>query len=203
MHRYMVIAASLLMTAAIATAADAAPITFTFSGSGTGTDNGVAFANAAFSITGLADTSNVEPFPGQPGTIFLPFTSASMSLAGFAVNGSISPDLGIYDFSGYGGLESIVAGVPGYNLISGIPGNYNLTSSLGPVTFSPTDFGQFNNGFLLNGNQVNFTSMGTVTFTAVASPATSDVPEPFTLSLFGAGLLGAGALRRRRSKNKT
>ena len=31
----------------------------------------------------------------------------------------------------------------------------------------------------------------------------SDVPEPLTLSLFGAGLLGLGALRRRKTRNST
>jgi hypothetical protein len=38
---------------------------------------------------------------------------------------------------------------------------------------------------------------------SVNSPSTFATPEPFTLSLFGAGFVGAAAMRRRRRVNKT
>ena len=44
---------------------------------------------------------------------------------------------------------------------------------------------------------VVFTATSNVTFTAVTAEG---VPEPMTLSLFGAGLLGALAVRRRKKK---
>jgi hypothetical protein len=53
-----------------------------------------------------------------------------------------------------------------------------FTNTSGAITTTPT-------GFLINGGGGNIDIV---------------VPEPLTLSLFGAGLLGAGALRRRRSK---
>jgi hypothetical protein len=43
--------------------------------------------------------------------------------------------------------------------------------------------------------------LGAVDYTPVASNGATTVPEPLTLSLFGAGLAGAAAMRRRKNKS--
>jgi hypothetical protein len=49
----------------------------------------------------------------------------------------------------------------------------------------------------------NGSNTGSQAWTQIAAPTVGvPVPEPFTFSLFGAGLLGAGALRRRQRKSK-
>jgi hypothetical protein len=52
-------------------------------------------------------------------------------------------------------------------------------------------------------DEVTFTSSGnSFEFDDIAANDPAPVPEPFTLSLFGAGLAGAAALRRRKSVQK-
>lgn len=190
-------AASVITLGAFASA-NAATISFKFVGVGTGTDGATAFATTPFEIDGTADTTAVAPFPGQPNTIYLPFTTASMTLAGFATNGAITPALDIYSFAGGIGLEALQGGAPSYNLIDfrhgAFSSEYNLISNFGPVTQSVSSYNQFADGFTLNGEDVRFSNIGDVTFTATtASPG---VPEPATWTMMLLGFVGLGASLR-------
>jgi hypothetical protein len=78
----------------------------------------------------------------------------------------------------------------------------SLTSWDGPgcaVTCSAGEWAGTTNGggFSLGGNDEDY--LVASDFTPVQS-TTTGVPEPFTLSLFGAGLIGAGAMRRLKKK---
>jgi hypothetical protein len=68
----------------------------------------------------------------------------------------------------------------------------------GSSNFVPFDFSFTDNSIDLNlsGNSVNIDSVATLD----VAFGTQSVPEPFTLSLFGAGLAGAVAFRRRKKK---
>ena len=103
----------------------------------------------------------------------------------------------------------------------------NLTYWLAGVGDSPADFDATWNGSVISGSsETNYNSGGNYTefsfdvaatgsdtlafnfrddpaymaFDNVSLVSTTSVPEPFTLSLFGAGLAGACAMRRRKKK---
>jgi hypothetical protein len=74
----------------------------------------------------------------------------------------------------------------------------NLTQSIGGVPFGDEDVAEFDGG---NWNDLSYVAgvAGHVHAGYLIEYGTSTVPEPMTLSLFGAALLAMGALRRRRS----
>jgi hypothetical protein len=190
-------------------AANAAIINFTFSGSGSGTFGASAFSDTSFEIRGTADTTQAGQFPGFPGTYWVPFLSSSMTLAGFASDGvvgtygSTSQPLDMYSFAGGFGLESMLGSSPNANLIDfrGIlPATYDLTSAMGPFTFDPLTFSQFDYAKVtLNGQAVHFDTMNPVTFTAtLQGPTTGAVPEPASWAMLIAGFGAVGATMRHR-----
>jgi hypothetical protein len=70
------------------------------------------------------------------------------------------------------------------------------TGGLSTDDFIANDGGSFFSADLSNGAQAWMSRSGTATTIA----ALTEVPEPFTASLFGAGLVGVAALRRRKAK---
>ncbi len=193
-----VFAAAVMFVAGMFTAAEAAPITYTLSGNGTGLVVSTLFTDAAFTWTLSVDSSAVfhEPAGVPSGYPFahvtLPFTSDSLTIAGI---GTLTPSLQVFGrVPGFNGPGSIV--FSDFNIHGGIifgsPAltTYNGTASIGPIAVG------FEGSAPLPSNMGNF---GIGKATNMVFQVTG-VPEPITLALFGAGLAGIGALRRRRQK---
>ena len=165
-------------------------------------------------LTFTATVSGVSSFgPGSVGTI----TGFNFSLyadpnrntsfgAGGVLGGTTSDDL----LLGSGSLQSgsagfqPVTGAPTFNAIdfftvANVAGN-------GPYFSAPNPFYNLVLTSTTSGSAQNVTISGnTAVITGIAGTANfanTPVPEPMTLSLFGAGLLGAGALRRRQKAKK-
>ena len=75
--------------------------------------------------------------------------------------------------------------------------SYDGVSSLAPVAVTIDESDPFRTTRLGNLVQWNFAD---TSFTNAKFSAISDVPEPATLTLFGAGMLGAAAMRRRKKR---
>lgn len=186
-------------------------ITYTFQGTASGSLGATQFANAPFTITVDAQTSQIALLPPQPciptpcTTFDVPATMATFLVAGFT--GNITSPVGLFDnqtFTGLG-LSRIVGGVIGADLLDiGSPAfaTYQLNSNLGPLGpffTSPVSLVQFNCSFgcvttSLGGN-LTFDTVQNVTFTATTTATT---PEPSSLLLLGVGLGIVGAVRRKR-----
>lgn len=183
------------------------PVTYTFTGTGTGTLAPTplattSFTNANFVVTLTSDTGNVALVPSLgniPAIVGLP---ANINISG----------LGDLNFTGTTFIFAVpAAGEVGFgedntgffsppgNLIqitNAVLSGYNLTTS---ATASGANgiLSQFNNA-ATNGGPLSFSSMSTVTFVANVSPA----PEPGSILLTGAALLGLAVLAARRAASR-
>lgn len=85
--------------------------------------------------------------------------------------------------------------------ISGVNGWYSLTLGLGGTSFWAGDFGSgdFHQFDLADGSILRSVSTGSPDLFGLAVQTVNPIPEPATLTLLGAGLLGALGLRKRRS----
>lgn len=187
-------------------AAHANPMDYTFTGTGGGTINGTSFTGA-FTFVFEGDTTNISSGGGEfflrniggtfseGGTTYTfdsDVTLVSNADPAFPRTTFFNPDF----TNGLGINDPALTG-------------YNLASSIGPVTATgtsdPTDFliptlgGT--TGFSLDGgtDTLILTANDTLTFTAAPPSA---VPEPSTLALFAAGMLGGVGLICRSPKRQ-
>ena len=168
-------------------AATAVPIDYIFTGTGTGTVNGNAFNDSSFTITAVADTSGITSGGGEfrntPTSVTFTEGANTATLIDFLIiENTASP--------GFMGWGNSISPFDGEDLTNTIFETYGLNTALGPIT-----------GGLSVAPGAFETSVGTLDFTssptALSFQATA-VPEPITFSLFGAGLVGAGLIRRRK-----
>lgn len=175
-------------------------------GSGPGPNYGITFG--ADTITcAPSPYCNSNNIPGGPGANLLFFLSGSADemdvAAGFTGGFSF-----YYSTPYYTGSVTVWSGLDGTGTeladltlpetpADGAPGCFTTYCPYVPigVTFSGTaESVEF-------GGVANYVAFADITLGS-GSPAGAPVPEPITLSLFGAGLAGAAVVRRRRKSNK-
>lgn len=173
----------------IASAANAAPITYTFSGTFEGTLNGQGF-NTFATFTGTGDTGSLSTqgltryvnldslFALNNGTTYNVTTTSQFYLNGANYAGLFFGCCG----NGGGGFSGTGPGLVGYDAVSSLATTALTQTFTGPVTFT-TDQGTV--------QLTNFTG-------GSFSASLAAVPEPGTwaLLILGFGAIGAGMRRR-------
>jgi hypothetical protein len=179
---------SLFLCGAIQAFAD--NITYTESATATGTIGGTSFTDALVTITVVGSTSGIT---GTAGGVFENIgTSGSVTIGGigtFTLTGiQTAFDSQLFSFAG------ITDTPPNGEILatsSSVFATYDLTTSVGPISgtafFGPGPFGTVGGNLILKSLVQDST-----TFEAT----TRAVPEPNTLLLLGASLMGFGVIRR-------
>ena len=183
-------------------------ITLSISEQGSGTLGAQAFTNQSVTFTGsftteqlvacsLPDASNGCFTPGDPGNFFLD------SSEGLVTKISVG-SLGTFDGTGFDAFAFLYSGSLNDIVVQGagdFSGHFGVPTN--PIYLGDSCYnwlpGQYcpNQAFTSGGSLI-LTSVGDTYSTSVVITDTSAVPEPETLALLIAGLLGsAGILRRR------
>jgi hypothetical protein len=183
--------------------ASAAPITYTFNE----TSAEPAFYSLV-SATGYLtfDTSLFTPaLPGQDDVTYRTATQTNLSAFDFVfvtdVNGTnVTQEFTLADIPvGEGAIFDSTTNPPSY--FDNFGPDPIAVDSLNPSLTMQLHIAQLGGeGHVQVGVEGEYNEFAEGTFTADALP--TEVPEPLTLSLFGAGLAGAAAIRRRRKLNK-
>jgi hypothetical protein len=186
-----------LVAAVVSGTVFAGPIQFIYTGTGSGTSNGNAFSNAAFTITETADTSSRQACGA--GCFFIDDKTASINIAGV---GSLTFVTGTRTLISGSEVFFARASFTGSDLFDG-PANaalsgYDLLTSIGPITGSGSLAQWISPSVVTSGGVLIFTNgISDASFRAIAGIAS--VPEPQTWFLLGAGALGFGLARRKRT----
>jgi hypothetical protein len=172
--------------------ADAALITFTHTGNGSGSIGSAQFSSSDFTITSLADTSNVIAFSGG---YYVDHTSSSINIS----------NIGVYDFlsatrtfvnNSFQIVGFSRGGNGGLDLFNGpadaVFSAWDMKSGIGPV-YGEGNLIQWDSSPVL-------TSSGPLFFDTNASRAifqasTNAVPVPPSLLLLASGFIGLAGFR--------
>ena len=205
MQRFVVVLAAIGILSGIASAA---PIVYTLTTTATGTLGASTFTDASVTVTLTGDTSNIafgpsplNAFPVNPG-------SATIDISGLGTS-TFTDSIEIlssFDTLVFGGVSAVVIAQldnPSGDSVSGIaleegPAffGYSLQGPFGPISGSGGAGSGPANIFPTTAGNLQYTiqpSDGPSTFTA------SLVPEPTSMMLLGAGLLGLIGIRRTRA----
>jgi len=194
MRKIATILSFILVLLAGTSIANASSINYIFQATGTGSLGGTQFSNASFTLTVVGDTDNVQ---NEGGGLFLnAATSAQIAIQGFQV-ADFTTLVGMFDYQPGNalGLQRAPQMADILDLSDPAFSSYDLTTPIGPLLVANPFIGQFNcdRGCIeTSQGELEFTDMSSVTFSATT------VPEPGTLVLVGAGVLGlVGRLRQK------
>jgi hypothetical protein len=192
--------AGLAASLAMATAAQAAVMTYTISGAGSGSLGGISFTDAAFDILLVGDTSNLVDY-GVGAPAITPLQSATVRIGGFADAGlagatrfGLNRDLNIFFFArdnGFGGGLDLFD----FHVTDAQETAFDYAAPFGPVPGFGIYLAQFQDVGSSQG-LLTFQAASGVTFSSAASSAV--VPEPAAWALMIVGFGGVGAVLRRR-----
>lgn len=172
---------------------------------------------ATGSFVGLSGSVGIDSLNISSTMVGVPF-AAQTFLSNFSAEPALQNFLVNYISSGIFGSGSCTASPMAGQLCtpSGSPFNFQNTptggstlsfvlsgvTSDGDSTWDATFTSQFTTPYQTQLAAGSFSNDYSANFTVIPTTATT-VPEPITLSLFGAGLAGAVAMRRRRKKTMT
>lgn len=185
----------------------AAPITFLFTGIGTGTLGDTPFTNAAFTITALADTLNIEFATFGATTPAVLSSSTTISITGLSTATFTTPQriFNNQPLAIVGVNKPSPPSSDRYDIFNATLGTYTLATAFGPVSGSVVAIG-------LTGVPTNLGTLDLTpdslngTFQAISGDVAAVAPEPGSIALVSVGLAamaGTIVVRRRRARQAT
>ena len=173
------------LTALLATSANATP-SYTETASAIGSLDGIAFTGATVTLFAAPTGAITHP----DATHYIVSVTGSFVIDGFG-SGTFLDPLEVVDYP-----TASVASINDATLGKSIFGTTNSVFSTYDLSYPITASG----GATYNIGQAFSTNVGSLIFTNVFQPTftATDIPEPLSLSIFGAGIAGMVAMRLRR-----